>query len=96
MRIQYEIYRMSSQFDEWVVSVHNTESAARKALAACNETIKDETYYVVRKTLESNSSAQATFTGKAGLDKWLCWTDSHGRPAKRLLACLQKAEAKGE
>lgn len=34
----------------------------------------------------------SVYGGKPGIDKWITWTDSHGRPAERLVETIRHGE----
>lgn len=95
MRLQYEVYLMNTNFDEYIIGTYTSLTAAKSAVARVK---KDEKFskFVIDTDLEGNTRTRiAKFSGTPGIDRWLCWTDSHGRPAKRLVECYEKAEIKG-
>lgn len=95
MHLQYEVYLMNTNFDEYIIGTYPSLATAKAAAARIK---KDEIFakLIVDTDLAGETRHRtAKFSGTPGIDRWLCWTDSHGRPAKRLVECYEKAEIKG-
>lgn len=96
MHLQYEVYLMNTKFDEYIIGTFNSLSSAKAAAMRIKKDTAFAKLVIDTDLAGTQQTRTARFTGTPGIDRWLCWTDSHGRPAKRLLTRYEKAEIKGE